>query len=141
MPDWLYKFFGDVIQLLSQESGRSLEQPATISETQGHACISSSFWVYLSEATIQLHNLRLIQLYFTVPESSRGCPIFSLRNSTAHLVSAWCLKRMVLLFHVALLMWTTVSTLYPGRTTVKMGANSTFMAGVNCLSSLFLAWL
>ena len=57
MPDWLYKYFGDVIQpLISKKSGRSLQKPAIFSDIRGHACISSSFWVYPSEATILLHN-------------------------------------------------------------------------------------
>jgi hypothetical protein len=52
-----HKYFGDVIQpLISKKSGRSLEKSTIFSETWGHACILSSFWVYLSEATILLHN-------------------------------------------------------------------------------------
>ena len=57
MPDWLYKYFGDVIQpLISKKLGRSLDKPTIFSETRGHGCVSSSFWVYPSEATILLHN-------------------------------------------------------------------------------------
>jgi hypothetical protein len=138
MPDWLYKYFGDVIQpLISKKSGRSLDKPTIFSETRGHGCVSSSFWVYPSEATILLHNHRFDPTILYHPRFSCGCLIFSSRNSTAHLVSAQSSKRTVLLSHIALLMWITVSTLYPGRTTVRMGANPTFMAGVSHLSSLF----
>lgn len=77
MPDWLYKYFGDVIQpLISKKSGRSLVKPAIFSDTRGHACVSSSFWVYPSEATILLHNHRFDPTIFYRPRVFLWLPHF-----------------------------------------------------------------
>jgi hypothetical protein len=53
MPDWLYQYFGDMIQpLILTNNGSKLAQPATFTETKTYA--PASFWIYPPEAAFGL---------------------------------------------------------------------------------------
>jgi hypothetical protein len=53
MPDWLYQYFGDVIQpLILTKDGSKLAQPATFMEAKPYA--PASFWIHPPEATFGL---------------------------------------------------------------------------------------
>jgi hypothetical protein len=53
MPDWLYQYFGDVIQpLILMKDGSKLAQPATFIEVKPYA--PASFWIHPPEVTFDL---------------------------------------------------------------------------------------
>src|ERR1700683_3861340 len=53
MPDWLYKYFSDVIQpLILTKDGSKLAQPATFTEVKEYT--SASFWIHPPEPAFSL---------------------------------------------------------------------------------------
>ena len=53
MPDWLYKYFGDVIgPLILKKTGRNLAKPGVFADTRPYS--PASFWIYPPEPAISL---------------------------------------------------------------------------------------
>ena len=53
MPDWLYKYFGDVIgPLILKKTGHNLAKPGVFADTRPYS--PASFWIYPPEPAISL---------------------------------------------------------------------------------------
>ena len=93
MPDWLYQYFGDVIQpLILTKDGSKLAQPATFMEAKPYA--PASFWTHPPEATFGHSHHHFDPHLFYHPHVFCGFLIFSLKLSNTHLteefLKKWC---------------------------------------------------
>ena len=128
MPEWLYKYFGDVIQpLILTKDGSKLAKPATF-DTKTY--VAASFWVQTPEPVFLLSRHHFDPSILYRPRVSCGCPIFLWILSPAPLAGRF-LRKMVLLLLAVSLTLIIHFILCLGHITAVMGASRISMAGAS----------